>query len=64
MKLPIRKSKDLQDRPPLQMRTIAYNDEATSWSRSNHLMGTRLLPSSGDSNNIFSRILLRALRLR
>jgi hypothetical protein len=35
------------------MRTITYNDEAAPWSRSNYLMGTRLLPSSDDSDNIF-----------
>jgi hypothetical protein len=42
----------LQDRPPLQTRAITYNDEAAPWSRSNYLMGTRLLPSSDDSDNI------------
>jgi hypothetical protein len=36
------------------MRTMTYNDEAVFWSRSNHLMGTRLLPSSDDSDKIFS----------
>jgi hypothetical protein len=36
------------------MRTITYKDEAAPWSRINHLMGTRLLPSSDDSGNIFS----------
>jgi hypothetical protein len=40
----------------LQMRTIAYNDEAAPWSRSNHLMRTRLLPSS---NNNLSQNLCR-----
>jgi hypothetical protein len=52
MKLPIKNSGDLQARPPLQMRTVTYNDESVLWSRSNHLMGTRLLPASDDSNNI------------
>jgi hypothetical protein len=37
------------------MRRVTYNEEAAPWSRSNHLMGTRLLPSSDDSDNIFSR---------
>jgi hypothetical protein len=36
------------------MRTDTHNDEAATWSRSNHLMGTRLLPSSDDSDNNFS----------
>jgi hypothetical protein len=36
------------------MRTITYNDEAAPWSRSRYLMRTRLLPSSDDSDNIFS----------
>jgi hypothetical protein len=43
--------------PPLQMRTITYNDEASPWSRSNHFMRTRLLPSSDDNDNNFSKIL-------
>jgi hypothetical protein len=55
--IPSRNSRAWQDRPPLQMRTIIYNDEAAPWSRSNHLFGIRLLPSSDDSNNIFSRAL-------
>jgi hypothetical protein len=33
------------------MRTITSDDEDTLWSKSNYLMGTRLLPSSDDSNN-------------
>jgi hypothetical protein len=37
------------------MRTIIYNDEAGLWSRSNHLMEIRLLPSSDDNDSIFSR---------
>jgi hypothetical protein len=36
------------------MKIITYNDESIPWSRRNHLMGTRLLPLSDDSNN-FSR---------
>jgi hypothetical protein len=36
------------------MRTITYNDEAAPWSRSNHILGTRLFPSSDDSNMSFS----------
>jgi hypothetical protein len=63
LKLPIRNS-DLQDRPPLQVRTIAYNDEAAPWSRSNYLMGTRLLPSTNDRDDIFSRTHLETLGLR
>jgi hypothetical protein len=46
------------------MRTITYNDEAEHWSRKNHLMGTRLLPSNEDSANNFSRTLLGVLDLR
>jgi hypothetical protein len=64
LKFLIRNSGDLQDRQPLQIRTINYNDEAVPGSRSNHLMATRLLPSSDDSNNIFSRTPLRNLGLR
>jgi hypothetical protein len=45
------------------MRTTTYNDEAAPWSRSNHLMGTRLLPSSDDRGNIFSGMLLGTLEL-
>jgi hypothetical protein len=36
------------------MSIITYNDEAEPWSRSDHLLGTRLLLSSDDSNNNFS----------
>jgi hypothetical protein len=36
------------------MKTITYDDEAAPWSRNNHLMGTRLLPSSDDIDNNFS----------
>jgi hypothetical protein len=54
----------MQDRPPLQMRTISYNDEAALCSRSNHFMGTRLLPSSDDSDNISSGTLLGTPGLR
>jgi hypothetical protein len=46
------------------MRTMTYNDEAAPWSRSNHLMGTGWLPSSDDSDDIFSGIPLRTLELR
>jgi hypothetical protein len=63
-KLSIRNSGTSQDRPSLQMRTITYNDETASCSWSNHLMGTRLLPSSDDSDNIFSRTPLGTLGLR
>jgi hypothetical protein len=37
------------------MRTITYNDddEAAPWSRNYHLLGIRLLPSSGDRDNFF-----------
>jgi hypothetical protein len=31
-------------------RTTTYNDKAAPWNRSNHLVGTRLLPSSDDSD--------------
>jgi hypothetical protein len=33
------------------MRIITYNDKVALWSRSNHLIGTRMLPSR---NNNFS----------
>jgi hypothetical protein len=47
------------------MRTITYRDEAASWSRSNHLMGARLFPSSDNSDNDFSRIFsLEAQKIR
>jgi hypothetical protein len=39
------------------MRTITYNDEAAAWSKNYHVLGTRLLPSSDDSDNNFSRTL-------
>jgi hypothetical protein len=41
-----------------QMRTTTYTDETILWNRSNHLMGTRSLPSSDDSNNNFSETFL------
>jgi hypothetical protein len=43
------------------MRMITYSDEAAPCSRSNHLMGTGLLPSSDGSDNSFSRTLLQKL---
>jgi hypothetical protein len=46
------------------MRTITYNDDAVLWSRINHLMETRLLPSSDDSDNKLSGILFGTLGLR
>jgi hypothetical protein len=49
---------------PLQMRTMTYSDEAAPCSKSSHLMGTRWLPSSDDSNDIFSRTPLGTLGLR
>jgi hypothetical protein len=36
------------------MRRIICNDEAAPCSRSNHVLGTGLLPSSDDSDKIFS----------
>jgi hypothetical protein len=36
------------------MRTMTRNEEAASWSRSSHLMGTRLPPSNDDSDDTFS----------
>jgi hypothetical protein len=36
------------------MRLITYNDEAVQWNKSNHVLGTRLFPSSDDSDNNFS----------
>jgi hypothetical protein len=36
------------------MMTVTYNDEAAPWSRSNHILGSRLLPASGDSGKNFS----------
>jgi hypothetical protein len=41
----LRNSRTLQDRPPLQRRTIIYNNEAAVW--------TRLFPSGNDSDNNF-----------
>jgi hypothetical protein len=38
------------------MRTITYDNEAIPWNRGNYLLGTRLLPSSDDSNNKFSGV--------
>jgi hypothetical protein len=46
------------------MRIIICNDEVAFWSSSYHLMGTRLLTSNNDRNNIFSRTLLGTLGLR
>jgi hypothetical protein len=64
LKLPIRNSRNLQDRPPLQMRTVTHNDEAAPWSRRNHVLGTRSLPSNDDCDINFSGTLLRTLGLR
>jgi hypothetical protein len=36
------------------MRTITYNDEAAPWSRSGHVLGSRLLLSREDRNKNFS----------
>jgi hypothetical protein len=44
----IKKSRTLQNR---HHRTISYNDLAASWSGNNHLLGTKLLSASDDSNN-------------
>jgi hypothetical protein len=63
LKLPVRSSRDLQDSPPLQMRIITCNDETAPWG-SSHFMGNRLLTSSEDSHNIFSRTPLGTLGLR
>jgi hypothetical protein len=38
------------------MKTVTCNDEAAPWSRNNHLIRTRLLPSSEDSDNNLSGI--------
>jgi hypothetical protein len=54
LKLFLRNHRALQDRPPLQMRMITYNVKVVPWSRSSHLIGTRLFPSSDDSDNNFS----------
>jgi hypothetical protein len=35
------------------MKTITCNDEAVAKNRSNHLIGTRMLPTSDDSENDF-----------
>jgi hypothetical protein len=40
------------DTPPNE--DYYYNEEAAPWSRYNHVLGTRFLPSSDDSDN-FSR---------
>jgi hypothetical protein len=39
------------------MSTMTYNDEAALWSGRNHLMTTRFLPSSDESDNNFFRSL-------
>jgi hypothetical protein len=44
-------SLERQDPHTHQMRTITYKDEAATWSRSSHLMKTRFLPWSDDSDN-------------
>jgi hypothetical protein len=36
------------------MRTLTYNEEALTWSRNNHALGTTSLLSSDDSDNNFS----------
>jgi hypothetical protein len=46
------------------MRTMTYSDEAAPWSRSDHLMGTRWLPSGANSDNVFSGTPLGTLGLR
>jgi hypothetical protein len=53
------KQKSLTGQTTPQMRAITCDDEAAPWSRSNHLMGTRLLSSSDDSHNNFFRTLHR-----
>jgi hypothetical protein len=64
LKLSVRKNGDLHNRPSFQTGTIIHNDEAVPSNRSNHLMGTRLLPSSDDSSNTFSGTLLITPALR
>jgi hypothetical protein len=39
------------------MSSITYKDEAATWSRNNHVLGIKLLPTSDDSNNNFSETL-------
>jgi hypothetical protein len=62
LKLLSKNSGDLKDRSPLQMRTIAYREDAP-WSRNIYHMGTRLSTPSDDNCNI-SRNLLGTLGLR
>jgi hypothetical protein len=40
------------------MKTTIYNDETALYSSNNHFMGSKLLPSSDDSDIIFSGTLL------
>jgi hypothetical protein len=54
LKLPLGSSGGLQDRPPFQLRTVTYNDEAAPWNRKNHVLRSTWLPSSEDSGNNFS----------
>jgi hypothetical protein len=52
-KLPLGNIIAFQDPPPTKIWIITYKDEAALWSRSNHLMENRLLPSSDDSDDNF-----------
>jgi hypothetical protein len=50
-----KKQQSLEGETAFQMRAMTYDEVAAPWSRSNQLMGPRLLPSSDDSDNNFSR---------
>jgi hypothetical protein len=39
------------------MNSITYKDEAATWSRNNHVLEIKLLPTSVDSNSNFSETL-------
>jgi hypothetical protein len=47
----IRNGRTSAEQITFQMMTITYNDEAVPWNRSNHLIRTKLPPSSDGSDN-------------
>jgi hypothetical protein len=54
-----KEQQNLTGQTPLQMKTTTYNDKAAPWSRSNHALGARVLPSSDDSDKNFSGTLCK-----
>jgi hypothetical protein len=53
-------SAEPQGRASPKMRTIAYNQDAESWSSGSHLMGTKSFASNDNNDNNFSGIICRA----